>query len=175
MMMAATAVLTMLVMVMLLMMMAATAMLPMLVMVMLLMMMAAAAMLTMLVMVMLLMMMAAAAMMFFFLMVMMMVMFLLQIQQMLFQFIFTSHSLQQLLATKLRPGSSHQGCMVIMLPDQGNGSIQLSLGDIVSTGKDDRTRSFDLVVVELAKVLHVDFNLGCVRYSNGMAHHHILR
>ena len=60
-----------------------------------------------------------------------------------------------------------------MLPDQGYGSIQLGLGHRVGTGQDDGGSGFDLVIVELTKVLHIDLDLTGIADSHGIAQSHI--
>ena len=140
-------------------------------MVMLFMMMAAAAMLPMLMMVMLFMMMAvtaAAAVMFLF-------MTMSQFFQMGSQTILTSHGIQNLLAIQLGPGGSDQCSFFIVLTNQLHSGIQLGLGNIIGTGQNNGTGSFDLIVVELAKVLHIDLHLAGIRHSNRMAQNHIFR
>ena len=157
-------------MVMLFMVMAAAAMLTVFMMVMLFMVMAAAAMLTMLVMVMLFMVMAAAAM----LTMLVMVMFLFQLSQFGCQALLALHGSNQLLAGQIIPGSSDQSSSFIMLSNQSNGGIQLGLRNRIGTGQDDGIGSFDLIIIELTEVLHVNLNLTCIRHSNGITQLHIL-
>jgi hypothetical protein len=131
---------------------------------------AAALVLLVIVMVVMLVMTAAALMLFMVMMVvMMLVMFLLQLGQFCCQGSLTFHSLDQLLAGELIPGGGDDGSLLIMLPDQGDGGIQLVLGGGVSTGQDDGGSGFDLVVVELTEVLHVNLHLACIADSHGIA------
>ena len=99
-------------------------------------------------------------------MVMMVMMVVLQFLQFLLQTVLAFHGLQQLLPGQFVPGCNHQCSFCIVLPQQGNGRIQLGLGNVSGTGKDNGGSSFDLVVVELAKVLHIDLNLTCIGHSD---------
>ena len=56
-----------------------------------------------------------------------------------------------------------------MLTNQGNGCIQLCLRSGIGTGEDDGGSGFDLVVVELTEVLHIDLHLACITDSHGVA------
>ena len=86
----------------------------------------------------------------------------------------TFHGVNQLRAGQFAPGSCNQGCNLVMFPNQSNGSIQLVLCDCISTGQDDGGSSFDLVVIELTKVLHVDLHLASIADSNGVAQCHFI-
>ncbi len=103
-----------------------------------------------------------------------MVMLVLQSFQSLLQRVLTFHSLDQLLAGQLIPGSGYEGCIGIMLPQQSNCSIQFLLLHILGTGKNDRGSGFNLIIVELAKVLHIHLDLGCIRHRHSIAQDHIL-
>ena len=61
-----------------------------------------------------------------------------------------------------------------MLANQGNACIQLRLCYGVSAGENNGGSSFDLVVVELAKVLHINLDLAGIHHRNGIAKGHIL-
>ena len=56
-----------------------------------------------------------------------------------------------------------------MLPQHGNGRVQLALGDGIGTGQDDGGGRLDLVVVELAEVLHIHLDLARVGHGHGVA------
>ena len=56
-----------------------------------------------------------------------------------------------------------------MLPQHGNGGVQLALGDGIGTGQDDGGGRLDLVVVELAEVLHIHLDLARVGHGHGIA------
>ena len=126
------------------------------------------------VMVMLVVVMAAAALMLFVVVMLMVVAVCLgQFCQFLCQGSLAFHGLQQLRSGKLAPGGGDDGSFPIVLPDQGHGSIQLGLGHRVGTGQDDGGSGFDLVIVELTKVLHIDLDLTGIADSHGIAQSHI--
>ena len=79
------------------------------------------------------------------------------------------HCRNQLLTGQFAPGSGNKGSNFIMLTDQGNRCIQLVLCDHIGTRQNDGGCGFDLVVVELTKVLHVNLHLTCIADSNGIA------
>ena len=79
------------------------------------------------------------------------------------------HGLQQLCAGKILPGSRYHRCIGIVLPQQRNGCIQLCLGNHIRTGKDDRFGGFDLIVIELAEILHIHLDLAGINHSDGTA------
>ena len=108
------------------------------------------------------------------LMVMMMRMIMLQGSQFHSQSGLALHRLNQLSAGELVPGSGHDGCLVIVLPDQRHGSIQLCLRRRIGTGQNDGGCGFDLIVVELTEVLHIDLHLAGIADSHGVAQSHIL-
>ena len=60
-----------------------------------------------------------------------------------------------------------------MLTQQCHRRIQLRLRNGIGTGQDDGGGRFNLVVVELAKVLHIDLNLACIRHRYSAAQNHI--
>ena len=136
----------------------------------LLVMVAAAAVLVMLmVMVLVFLVVVATAAMLIMVMVMVMVMLLLQLCKLCSQSCLTFHGRDQLLTGQLAPRSGDQSSLLVMLPDQGNGCIQLGLRHGIGTGENDGGGSLDLVVVELTEILHIDFDLACVRNGNGVA------
>ena len=61
-----------------------------------------------------------------------------------------------------------------MLPEHGNRLVQLLLGDGIGTGENDGRCSFDLVIVELTKVLHIHLHLACIGHSHSVTQLHIL-
>ena len=130
----------------------------------------AAATLFVLVMVMLVVMMTAAATLF----VLVMVMVVLQLLKFLLQRVLPFHCFQKLMSGQLIPRCNHQGRIRIVLPQQRNGSIQLGLRNRIGTGQDDSRSRFDLVIIELTKVLHIDFHLVGIRHSHLRAQNHIM-
>ena len=162
---AAAALMFLMVMMMLMVVMTAAALMLLMMMVMLMVVMAAAALVLLMVMVMLMVMVTAAALVFF----MMMLMFLLQLCQFSSQSGLTFHGLDQLLAGQLIPGGGNDGRLLVMLTNQGNGCIQLCLRRGIGTGENDGGSGFDLVVVELTEVLHVDLHLAGIADSHGVA------
>ena len=66
--------------------------------------------------------------------VMVMAVSILQISQFLSQGSLTFHSLQQLRAGELVPGSGDHGSMPVVFPDQSYGSVQLCLGNRIRAG-----------------------------------------
>ena len=86
---------------------------------------------------------------------------------------FSLHSLHQLRAGKLIPGSGNDSRFRVMLTEQLDGSIQFLLGNTVCTGQDNGSCGFNLVVVKLTKVLHVNLHLACVNHGNGAIQHHV--
>ena len=103
-----------------------------------------------------------------------MMVFLFQLCQGSGQGSFALHSLQQLLTVQFIPGCNYQCCVGIPLTDQGNSGFQLVFCNGIGTGEDDRGCGFDLIVVEFAKVLHINLDLAGIRNSNGVAENDIL-
>ena len=83
------------------------------------------------------------------------------------------HCLHQLRAGQLIPRRCDQSGLCIMLPDQRNGGIQLLLSNGIGAGQNDGGCGFDLVVVELTKVLHIYLHLTGIGNGNRMTQHHI--
>ena len=81
--------------------------------------------------------------------------------------------IHHLLPGQLLPRGGHQGRLGIMLPQDGNSGIQFCLGNGVGTGKEDGGGGFDLIVVELAKILAVNLYLACVGNCHSIAQGHI--
>ena len=69
------------------------------------------------------------------------------------------HSLQKLFSRQFSPGSGYQCSGLVMLPQQFHSPIQLRLGDGIGTGQNNGRCGFDLIVVELTEVLHIDLHL----------------
>ena len=102
------------------------------------------------------------------------VMLMLHLSQLRSQRRLSLQSRNQLLAGEIHPGSCDDGSFLIVLPKHFNGSVQLCLGDGVGSGQDDGGGGFNLVVVKLTKVLHIDFHLAGIRHSNGIAKRNLL-
>ena len=84
------------------------------------------------------------------------------------------HGCDQLLAGQLIPGRGDQGSLSIVLANQRNGSIKFFLLDVAGTGQNDGGGSFDLIIIELAKVLHIHLYLACIRNGHSIAQFHIV-
>ena len=106
--------------------------------------------------------------------VVVMVMMLVLMHQLLSHVMFVLHSIQQLRTCQFTPRCSNQGSFRVTLPEHFHSSIQLRLGNGIRTGQDDGTGSFHLIVIELAKVLHIHLNLACIHNCNGIAQGHML-
>ena len=124
---------------------------------------------------------AAAMLVLVMMMVMMLVLFFLFVQalqlhlcQLSCQGSLALHGCDQLLAGQFAPGRGDQGSNLVMLPDQSNTGIQLCLGNGIGTGQDNGGSGLDLVVVELAKVLHIDLDLTGIGHSHGVAQGHFV-
>jgi hypothetical protein len=161
--MTAAALLVMVVMMFVVMVITAAALLAIVMMVTMFVVMAAAALLAIVMMVTMFVVVAAAAL------LVMMVVLMDQIGQLVGQGRLTFHSFHQLCTGKLIPGGGNQGGRGVVLTQQLHGSIQLLLGDGIRPGQNDGGSGFDLVIVELAKVLGVDFNLTGVSHGNCIA------
>ena len=105
--------------------------------------------------------------------VMMVVM--LQLLQLLFQSRLALHSLQQLGSSELIPRSGHQCSLTVVLPQQCYGCVQLTLSNGIGAGQNNGTGSFNLIIVEFTKILHIDLHLASICHSNRKAQHHIVR
>ena len=56
-----------------------------------------------------------------------------------------------------------------MLTNQSNTCIQFVLGNGIGTGENDGRCCFNLIVIELTKVLHINLDLACIHHGNGIA------
>ena len=92
----------------------------------------------------------------------------------LFHRSFSSHGLQHLRARQFAPGGRHQGRLLIMLPQQSHRCIQFCLGDHVGTRQNDRGGGFDLIIIELTEVLHINLDLTGISHCHCIAQLHIL-
>ena len=70
------------------------------------------------------------------------------------------------LAVQLVPRGGDDGGVRVLLPQHGHGGLQLLLAQLLGAGEDDGAGGLDLVVVELAEVLHIHLDLGGVRHGD---------
>ena len=70
------------------------------------------------------------------------------------------------LTVQLVPGGGDDGGIGVLLPQHGHGGLELLLRQFLGPGEDDGAGGLDLVIVELAEVLHVDLHLGGVRHGD---------
>ncbi len=75
------------------------------------------------------------------------------------------HSLQYLCTAELIPRGCDYGSLGIVLSQKTDACIQLLLRDTCCTAEDDAVCVLDLIIIELAEVLHIHLALVCV--SNG--------
>ena len=61
-----------------------------------------------------------------------------------------------------------------MLAEHLHSLIQLFLRNHIRTGQNDGCCCFDLVVIELAEVLHIDFHFACIHNGNGAIEFHFV-
>ena len=81
------------------------------------------------------------------------------------------HRFEDLPARQLVPRGGDQGRLVVVLPDEGDGRLEFCVVHPLGPGEDDGGGVFDLVVVELAEVLHIHFDLGRVGDGGEAAQH----
>jgi hypothetical protein len=84
------------------------------------------------------------------------------------------HGLHDLLTGQLFPGSGDNDSLGVFLPQQGHSLEQPILLHAAGAGEDDGACVFDLVVVELTEVLHIDLALGGIGYGHHAADLHIV-
>ena len=83
------------------------------------------------------------------------------------------HGGQNGLAVQLVPGGGQNGGGGVLLPQQGHGGLQLLLGQLLGPGQDDGAGGLDLVVIELAEVLHIHLHLAGVGHGDKGVQLHI--
>ena len=83
------------------------------------------------------------------------------------------HGGEDRLPVQLVPGGGEDGGVGVLLPQQGHRRLQLLLAQLLGPGEEDGAGGFDLVVVELAEVLHVHLHLGAVRHGDEAVQHHV--
>ena len=83
------------------------------------------------------------------------------------------HGRQNGLAVQLIPGGGDDGGVRVLLPQQRHGGLQLFGADLLGAAEDDGAGSLDLVVVELAEVLHVHLHLGGIGHGDKAVQLHL--
>ena len=117
----------------------------------------------------------AAAMAFLMIVVMMMVMmFLFQFCQRCGQGCLAFHGLQKLRTGQFVPGCNYQGSLRIVFSQERHSGVQFDLGNGIGAGQNDGGSGLDLIVIELAEVLHIDLDLAGIGNGHGIAQLHIL-
>ena len=101
--------------------------------------------------------------------VMVVVMLFLQFCQGCCQSGFAFQGVENLLAGQFFPGSCDNGCRCVMLPQHFHRLIQLFLRNVGSTGQNNGGSGFYLIVIELAKVCHINFHFSGIHHRNGIA------
>ena len=70
------------------------------------------------------------------------------------------------LSVQLVPGGGEDSRLGVLLPEHGGRRFQLLLAQLLGPGEDDGPGGLDLIVVELAEVLHIDLHLGGVGHGD---------
>ena len=84
------------------------------------------------------------------------------------------HRLHQLLAGQLRPRGRNDHGVLVVFADHVDALIELFLRHAVGAAEDDGVGRLDLVIVELAKVLHIHLALHRVRHGHEIAELHVV-
>ena len=82
--------------------------------------------------------------------------------QLLFKGILVLHRLENLCAGELIPRSGNDGGVLVVLAQQSDAAFKLFGLDTVRAAQNDGVCVLDLVVIELAEVLHIHFALVCI-------------
>ena len=82
--------------------------------------------------------------------------------QLLFKGILVLHRLENLCAGELIPRGGNDGGVLVVLAQQSDAGFKLFRLDTVRAAQNDGVCVLDLVVIELAEVLHVHFALVCI-------------
>ena len=85
------------------------------------------------------------------------------------------HGLHDLLTGELVPGGGDDDCSGVLFPDQLYGLQKRFLLHAAGTTENNGSGVLNLVIVELAKVLHIDLYLGGICHSDQCANLHIAR
>ena len=83
------------------------------------------------------------------------------------------HGGQNGLAVDLIPGGGDDGGGGVLLPQQGGSRLQLLLRQFLGTAEDNGAGRLDLVVIELAEVLHIDLHLAGVGHGDEAVELHV--
>ena len=84
------------------------------------------------------------------------------------------HGLHQLLAGELRPRGRDDHGVLVVLADHGDALVELFFLHAVGAAEDDGVGRLDLVVVELAEVLHIHLALRRVRHGHEITKLHVV-
>ena len=84
------------------------------------------------------------------------------------------HGLHQLFAGQLVPRRRDNDRVLVVLTDHGHTLVELLFLHTVGTAEDDGIGGLDLVVVELAEVLHIHFALRRVRHRHKITELHVV-
>ena len=80
------------------------------------------------------------------------------------------HSAKDLYSRQIIPRRGNDRGFLIFLTDHGYGCIQLILTHILRSAQDDRAGALHLIVIKLAKVLHIHFYFLHVCHSHQAVH-----
>ena len=83
------------------------------------------------------------------------------------------HGGEELRASELVPGGGDDGGGGVFLPQQSHRGLQLGAVHLLGAAEDDGPGMLDLVFIELAEVLQIDFALGGVRHGDSTAQLHL--
>ena len=83
------------------------------------------------------------------------------------------HGGQNGLAVDLIPRGGDDGGGGVLLPQHGCGGLQLLLTQLLGTAEDDGAGGLDLVIIELAEVLHVDLHLAGIGHGDKAVQLHV--
>ena len=84
------------------------------------------------------------------------------------------HRLHQLLAGQLRPRGRNDHGVLVVFADHVDALVELFLRHAVGAAEDDGVGRLDLVIVELAEVLHIHLALRRVRHGHEIAELHVV-
>ena len=83
------------------------------------------------------------------------------------------HCFQDLCSCDLIPGRCDHSCLFVFTADHGDRGIQFFRSQLLCPAQDDRPRALDLIIIELAEILHVHPDLLCVSNCCQAVHLHI--